>query len=741
MDASDAIVASYSKSWTKSWVDYPKVGIDENNAILRNGTPIYPVDKWLGDRVSYGWESKAMATGYVGKGYSNAGYSNGYNAALWQSEMSSNKSSFGDGWTVSGPDFRGGAKGDSTQLYFDAGGSNYYDPFPDIEARIKAVTDVAKNQSNFLYYDWWDEPDVFGINGTEMQLASTYTNAQDDTHPVAVNISANWFWADTPVPAATRYTRDLLESGGYPVADIVTFDWYPASGYPRSANPGGTLQGAFDHYAIACRNLKRFTKGLIPLGIYVETGKVYNEGIPTTPEQIKMTALMGIVEMDARTIRWYEYDVRDYDGLNGGGPWLWRNTAASADARASCAWVVAMTDRYKAVLAQPAESVGVAGGSSDAAHGNDPRVKAVMKRYQGKTYIFAYNRDVTNSASVTFSLPSAAPVVYVYGGSSLVPVGSQFSDVLPAAGVRVYEIPPNDGTPPDTTPPIVSMTSPSENATVCGSVVLAANASDAHSGVARVDFLVNGRLVGSDMSAPYTVQWDTAAESGGFRTVKARAVDAAGNVAESGVVVDVLVSKITLGASSGYPSYGAKVNIGGSLKDDRGVPVAPGTPVVIEYSYDTLSWNTLAVARTWVSNPGYFSYYHTPSRRTYYRARFSGDAQYPPASASPYVTVWPKVYLGRPSVFKSTLAYGHAYTFSGALKPAHSSSKAVRVWAYRKVNGRYVYKRTYWAKAGSSTYSVKIKLPYRGKWRLRTYHASDSWNYKTYSSYRYVTVK
>ncbi|MCI0684585.1 MAG: PKD domain-containing protein, partial [Gemmataceae bacterium] len=61
----------------------------------------------------------------------------------------------------------------------------------------------------------------------------------------------------------------------------------------------------------------------------------------------------------------------------------------------------------------------------------------------------------------------------------------------------------------DTAAPSVSMTSPSNGATVSGSVNLAANASD-NVGVVGVQFLVNGQAVGSeDTAAPYSLSWNT----------------------------------------------------------------------------------------------------------------------------------------------------------------------------------------------------------------------------------------
>ncbi len=52
--------------------------------------------------------------------------------------------------------------------------------------------------------------------------------------------------------------------------------------------------------------------------------------------------------------------------------------------------------------------------------------------------------------------------------------------------------------PADTTPPVVSLTSPASGATVSGSVAIAATASDTGSGIARVEFRADGVLLGTD---------------------------------------------------------------------------------------------------------------------------------------------------------------------------------------------------------------------------------------------------
>jgi len=84
----------------------------------------------------------------------------------------------------------------------------------------------------------------------------------------------------------------------------------------------------------------------------------------------------------------------------------------------------------------------------------------------------------------------------------------------------------------DVTPPAVTLTSPADAETVRGTLTLAADVSD-DTGVARVDFLVGGVIVGSDSTAPYALAWNSASGTDGVKSVAARAVDAAGNEATS----------------------------------------------------------------------------------------------------------------------------------------------------------------------------------------------------------------
>jgi hypothetical protein len=88
---------------------------------------------------------------------------------------------------------------------------------------------------------------------------------------------------------------------------------------------------------------------------------------------------------------------------------------------------------------------------------------------------------------------------------------------------------------PDTTPPTVSLPSPAAGATVSGAVTLSATAVD-DVGVSRVDFYVDGALVGSDTTAPYSSDWDSTLAANGTHAVTAIATDLSGNAGTSAAV-------------------------------------------------------------------------------------------------------------------------------------------------------------------------------------------------------------
>jgi len=111
----------------------------------------------------------------------------------------------------------------------------------------------------------------------------------------------------------------------------------------------------------------------------------------------------------------------------------------------------------------------------------------------------------------------------------------EYDPVFPASGSLPGPVVGGSGTP------TVSITAPANGATVKGTVNVQATASDPD-GIAKVEFLDNGVLKYTDMSAPYSWSWDTVplTVAEGAHTITARAYDGVGKTgdAQISVVVD-----------------------------------------------------------------------------------------------------------------------------------------------------------------------------------------------------------
>jgi len=161
-----------------------------------------------------------------------------------------------------------------------------------------------------------------------------------------------------------------------------------------------------------------------------------------------------------------------------------------------------------------------------------------------------------------------------------------------------------NGTPSDTTPPTVSISSPTSG-NVSGTVTVSANAGD-NIGVAHVDFYVNGGLVGSDAAAPYQYSWNTTSVANGAAQLKAVAYDAAGNSAQSAIVTvnvanaDTTPPTVSITSPSGGNVAGT-VTVSATAGDNVGVThvdfYVNGALAISDsaapYQY---SWNTTSVA-------------------------------------------------------------------------------------------------------------------------------------------------
>ena len=158
------------------------------------------------------------------------------------------------------------------------------------------------------------------------------------------------------------------------------------------------------------------------------------------------------------------------------------------------------------------------------------------------TQILTANASDTQSgiASVQFLVDgqplatvTAAPYTFSWNTTSVSPIQHTLTAIAKDGAGKTAASAPVPVTVLDT-PPTVSLTSLPPS--VSGVQPLTANASDTQSGIASVQFFVDGKSLGIAMTSPYSVTWDTTKETPGLHNLTATAKDGAGNVTTSAVV-------------------------------------------------------------------------------------------------------------------------------------------------------------------------------------------------------------
>ncbi|MFO1152046.1 MAG: DUF4082 domain-containing protein [Rhodospirillales bacterium] len=151
------------------------------------------------------------------------------------------------------------------------------------------------------------------------------------------------------------------------------------------------------------------------------------------------------------------------------------------------------------------------------------------------------NPQLVNAGARDFHLLSSSPAIN--RGMTITGLTTDKDGVTRPQGsaydMGAFEYGGTTPPPSDITPPSVSLTAPASGATVSGSVTVSANASD-NIGVASVDFRVDGTVISTDTTSPYSATWNTTSVANGPHTLTAVARDAAGNqTTSSGVSVTV----------------------------------------------------------------------------------------------------------------------------------------------------------------------------------------------------------
>ncbi|MEO7454597.1 MAG: Ig-like domain-containing protein [Fimbriimonadales bacterium] len=130
---------------------------------------------------------------------------------------------------------------------------------------------------------------------------------------------------------------------------------------------------------------------------------------------------------------------------------------------------------------------------------------------------------------------------------------------------------------PDITAPTVTITSPTNNASVSGNVAINATATD-NVAVAFVEFFVDGVWQGADTTSPYSHTWDSQTVGNGWHTLKVVAEDTSGNrsskevsVNVTNTVPDTTPPTVSITSPSTGQNVNGSVNVLVSVWDNVGV--------------------------------------------------------------------------------------------------------------------------------------------------------------------------
>ena len=223
-------------------------------------------------------------------------------------------------------------------------------------------------------------------------------------------------------------------------------------------------------------------------------------------------------------------------------------------------------------------------------HGIDqtPEVSETIGGFPHKVYKSASGQTRVETWTIT-GMGHSTPVDPGTGETQCGTAGAYILDVNLCSSyyiARFFGLDNLDGIAPTAT-----LTTPANGAAVSGNVAINANASD-NIGMERVEFLLDGALLGSDASAPYAFSWNSSTASNGAHVLQARAVDLAGNVGSS-AQVNVTVSGGTGGggttpvtasfanedANDGYVKAGSggATPAVGTLESSLGLAIGRGT--------------------------------------------------------------------------------------------------------------------------------------------------------------------
>lgn len=265
VNGSGNIVAKAEKIWTTLHDGIPKVGINQMNAICKDGIPFFPITSFMLNRsklVDWPYSFPFDIASCINTLYFE-GYYPEHNIATWKDYI---HNGYSQGWSVIGPGRWDGFKKRNPRS-------------SDVSKLVEYVM-ATKDIPGLFGWVWDDEPNLGGRN--KYNPAEIYrkwtelTHAYDTNHPVWVLYYGYQFTHN-----GSRYQTNRMKEYCYlynenifgentAIADIVSLDYYP---YEYATWHDWV---SLKDYALALDRARKWNYNLFPIATCIETQDLHD---------------------------------------------------------------------------------------------------------------------------------------------------------------------------------------------------------------------------------------------------------------------------------------------------------------------------------------------------------------------------------------------------------------------------------------------------------------------------------
>lgn len=265
--------ASYSRSWTTLHDGVPTVGIDENNNLLVQGKPFFPISFPIWDESKFNNYPYTAPNDYgsVANASLGQGTSVVFSPDTWNKYLSSAQSKGLSGW---GP-FRW------------PGLDQYNKRAADWQNQIPIYTQQGKNTPGLLGWIWLDEPNLGGstsyLTGPMIKQWHNLNRQYDTSHPIMLGLYGYGLGngSTTDIQRTQEYcymtNKDLFSDTRTITTDIFAFDYFPYE-YQNYFS-----FASLEDYLLAIDRAREWNYDLIPVMPTIEIQDIHdNKYYPNT---------------------------------------------------------------------------------------------------------------------------------------------------------------------------------------------------------------------------------------------------------------------------------------------------------------------------------------------------------------------------------------------------------------------------------------------------------------------------